>query len=111
MYRNHGSARYSPLNPICLNSLDRCGFTCHEVFERAIYARIGSYNSSGWEDPSKDPKNRLIARGLVLMEVGNGSNGLFERVGVFKERVDGPQGMRDVFDEPGTSEWKTLTII
>jgi hypothetical protein len=72
------------------------------------YARIGYYNSSGWEDPSKDPKNKLIARGLVLMEVGDG---LFERVGVFKERVDGPQGMRDVFDESGTSEWKILTIM
>jgi hypothetical protein len=108
MHRNHGPAQYSPLNSIYLNSLDHCGFTCHEIFKRAIYARIGSYNSSGWEDPSKDPKNKLIARGLVLMEVGDG---LFERVGVFKERVDGPQGMRDVFDESGTSEWKILTIM
>jgi hypothetical protein len=50
-------------------------------------------------------------RGDESTWVGNGSNGLFERVGVFKERVNGPQGMRDVFDEPGTSEWKTLIII
>jgi hypothetical protein len=111
IHRNPGPELYSPLNPIYISSLDPCGFTCHEIFKCAIYARIGSYNSSGWEDPSKDPKNKLIARGLVLMEVGDG---LFERVGVFKERVDvkeRPQGMRDVFDESGTSEWKTLTII
>jgi hypothetical protein len=111
IHRNPGPELYSPFNPIYLKSLDPCGFTCHEIFKRAIYARIGSYNSSGWEDPSKDPKNKLIARGLVLMEVGNG---LFERVGVFNERVDvkkRPQGMRDMFDEPGTSEWETLTII
>jgi hypothetical protein len=95
---------YSPLNPIYISSPDLCGFTCHETLKRATYARIGSYKSSGWEDRSKDRMNKLVAWGLVLMDVGNG---LLERVRVFMERVnvrERPQGMRDVFDEPSTSE-------
>jgi hypothetical protein len=111
LHRNLGPALRSQLDPIYVGSLDDSGFTCHEVFERAIYARIGSRNSSPYAEPSKDPANKFIARGLILMEVGNS---LFERVGVFNERGDmktRPQGTRDVFDEPGTAEWKTLTII
>ncbi|CZR70114.1 uncharacterized protein PAC_20015 [Phialocephala subalpina] len=90
---------------ISLDSLDICGFTCHEIFERAIYARLGTYILSPRLDPN-DTRNRITPCGIVLMEV---ENGLFERVGAFYSSDEDPQ--RDMFDDSSISELRTLTIV
>ena len=84
--------------------IDDCNFTCHEIYEHAIYIQIQQELHDREKYPDEGDGHAFPqSRGLVLMEVGNA---LFERVGTFNT-----SRAARAFGDPSISEWRTLTII